>query len=41
MPKIIAQYVNKPMLFKSCSFKDFSPRKGFRCAEYFKTRNID
>lgn len=34
--KDLAQYVNKPMVFKSCSFKDFSPRKGFKCEEYFK-----
>lgn len=32
----LAQYVNKPMIFNSCSFADFSPRKGFRCAEYLK-----
>ena len=37
--KDLAQYVNKPMLFKSCSFKDFSPRKGFRCEAYFHTNN--
>lgn len=37
--KDLAQYVNKPMLFKSCSFKDFSPRKGFRCEAYFQTDN--
>lgn len=32
----LAQYVNKPMVFKSCSFAEFSPRKGFKCAEYLK-----
>lgn len=31
----LAQYVNKPMIFKSCKFEDFSPRKGFVCKEYF------
>lgn len=31
----LAQYVNKPMIFKSCRFEDFSPRKGFVCREYF------
>ena len=36
--KDLAQYVNKPMIFKSCSFADFSPRKGFRC-EYYLTTN--
>lgn len=34
--KDLAQYVNKPMIFKSCRFEDFSPRKGFICREYFK-----
>ena len=36
--KDLAQYVNKRMIFKSCSFADFSPRKGFRC-EYYLTTN--
>lgn len=34
--KDLAQYVNKPMIFKTCSFADFSPRKGFRCNVYLK-----
>ena len=34
--KDLAQYVNKPMIFKSCKFEDFSPRKGFTCKEYFR-----
>lgn len=34
--KDLAQYVNKPMIFKSCSFADFSPRKGFKCKTYLK-----
>lgn len=34
--KDLAQYVNKPMIFKACKFEDFSPRKGFTCAEYLK-----
>lgn len=33
--KDLAQYVNKPMIFKSCKFEDFSPRKGFVCKRYF------
>lgn len=33
--KDLAQYVNKPMIFKSCKFEDFSPRKGFVCREYY------
>lgn len=32
--KDLAQYVNKPMIFSSCRFADFSPRKGFKCSEY-------
>lgn len=32
----LAQYVNKPQIFKTCSFADFMPRKGFKCAEYLK-----
>lgn len=32
--KDLAQYVNKPMIFKSCSFADFSPRKGFKCQQH-------
>lgn len=34
--KDLAQYVNKPMIFRSCTFAEFSPRKGFKCKEYFK-----
>lgn len=34
--KDLAQYVNKPMIFKSCKFEDFSPRKEFKCSEYAK-----
>lgn len=36
--KDLAQYVNKPMIFKSCKFEDFSPRKGFVCREYFNNQ---
>ena len=28
----IAQWANKAWMFFSCDFKDFSPRKGFKCA---------
>ena len=35
----LAQYVNKPRIFKSCSFADFSPRKGFKCDYYLKQQN--
>lgn len=32
--KDIARWANRAWLFKSMDFKDFSPRKGFTCAEY-------
>lgn len=32
--KDLARYVNKTTIFSSCSFEDFSPRKGFKCKEY-------
>lgn len=37
----LAQYVNKPQIFNTCSFADFMPRKGFKCAEYLKNTIID
>lgn len=33
--KDLAHWANKKMLFESCDFKEFSPRKGFTCKEYF------
>nr|DAE39615.1 MAG TPA: hypothetical protein [Caudoviricetes sp.] len=30
-----AHWVNKRELFTSVDFKNFEPRKGFRCAQYF------
>lgn len=36
--KDLAQYVNKPMIFKTCSFADFSPRKGFKCSAYLNNQ---
>lgn len=36
--KDLAQYVNKPMIYRSCKFEDFSPRKGFKCKEYFNLK---
>lgn len=33
--KDMAQWCNKRMLYTSCEFADFSPRKGFKCKEYF------
>lgn len=32
----LARYVNNRQIFKTCSFKDYEPRKGFSCAQYFK-----
>lgn len=36
----LAQYVNKPMIFRTCKFEDFSPRKGFTCKEYLINNEI-
>ena len=30
-----ARWANKKELLKSCSFKDYSPRKGFKCSAYY------
>lgn len=39
--KDMAQWVNKHMVFQMCEFKDFQPRKGFKCGEYLiKNRKI-
>ena len=35
----MAGWVNKKAHFVAHSFQDFEPRKGFRCAEYFKLYN--
>ena len=32
----LAQWANKRMIFMTCDFKDFKPRKGFKCGEYLK-----
>lgn len=34
--KDLSRWCNNKFLFKSCDFKDFEPRKGFKCSEYFK-----
>lgn len=31
----LARWANRAWLFKSCDFVDYSPRKGFKCKEYF------
>lgn len=33
--KDMARWSDRKELYTSCEFKDFSPRKGFRCSEYF------
>jgi hypothetical protein len=33
--KDMAHWANKKSVFNSCDFKDFEPRKGFRCGRYF------
>lgn len=32
----LARWANRVWLFKSMDFTDYSPRKGFKCAEYFE-----
>lgn len=32
----IAHWADRKEIYMSCDFKDFSPRKGFLCKEYFK-----
>ena len=34
--KDLAYWADKKWIFSTCEFKDFEPRKGFRCSEYFK-----
>ncbi len=38
--KYMAQWCNKRMIFYTTDFKDFSPRKGFRCEEYLREYGI-
>lgn len=33
--KDLAHWTNRHQLYASCEFKDFEPRKGFKCREYF------
>lgn len=33
--KDLASWADKKWVFRSCEFKDFEPRKGFKCKEYF------
>lgn len=34
--KDMASWADKKQVFGACEFKDFEPRKGFKCKEYFK-----
>lgn len=34
--KDLARWADNKWIFRSCEFKDFTPRKGFVCSEYFK-----
>jgi len=36
--KDMAHWVNKKSVYTSCDFKEFSPRKGFYCKDYFKIK---
>ena len=36
----MARWVNKKSNLISCDFKEYKPRKNFRCDEYFKIRAI-
>lgn len=35
--KDMAHWADRKELYRSCTFKDFEPRKGFTCKQYFKT----
>ncbi len=37
--KDLAGWADKKWIFRSCEFKDFIPRKGFVCSEYFKNNS--
>ena len=32
----MARWSNQKALYMSCDFKDYEPRKGFKCIQYFK-----
>ncbi len=36
--KDLAGWTNKKWIFKVCEFKDFMPRKGFKCEQYFNQK---
>lgn len=38
--KDMARYTNMKSIYKSCDFKDYSPRNGFVCSQYFKRATV-
>lgn len=38
--KDLARWADRKNLFFHCAFKDYEPRKGFRCEEYFKMYGV-
>lgn len=38
--KDMANWCNKRMCFVTCDFMDFTPRKGFKCSNYFKNKQL-
>jgi radical SAM superfamily enzyme YgiQ (UPF0313 family) len=38
--KDMARYTNCKQIYRSIDFKDYEPRKGFKCIEYFKDENL-
>lgn len=36
--KDMAHWATRHQLYATCDFKDFEPRKGFKCIEYYKNR---
>ena len=36
--KDMARWAMRRELYAACDFKDFEPRKGFKCSEYYKIR---
>lgn len=38
--KDMARWANKHQIYASCDFKDFNPRKGFKCKKYYEGTDI-
>ena len=38
--KDMASWCNKRMIFSTCEFKDYRPRKGFMCSKYFEDETL-